>query len=135
MVSGGTLVVRSLTKLRACLARGGLGWVSAELHHLHASHNWGPWTVGVILLLGASFMFNEDKNKQNNISATDGVLSVDFGSLDVDVAMTAACWLGLLDSSHGKNLFSRPLLTFSGETKASPSELCHCPKTKISCSE
>ncbi|KAL3811752.1 hypothetical protein ACHAXA_008026 [Cyclostephanos tholiformis] len=117
MVSEGSLVVTPSMTSRTRLARGGLGWVSTELH-LHAAHNWGRRTVGDILLSGASFMFNSDKNNQNNSSAADGASSVEFDSSDLDVAMTAACWLGLLENGHVDDFFRRPFSTLSqGEQK------------------
>lgn len=116
MVSDGSLVVTPSMTPKARLSRGGLGWVSTELH-LHAAHNWGRRTVGEILLLGASFIFNGDKNNQDNTCATDGASSVDFGT-DLDNAMTVARWLGLLDGGHSDDFCSRPFSTLSqGEQK------------------
>jgi molybdate transport system ATP-binding protein len=91
--------------------------VSTELH-LHAAHNWGHRTVGEILLSGASFMFNADKNNEN-YAAADGESSEGVGgSVDLDIATTAARWLGLLDSGHGDDFFRRPFSTLSqGEQK------------------
>ena len=95
--------------------------MSMELH-LHAAHNWGRRTVGKILLSGASFMFDADKNHKNHVDAADGAFSsVEFSSLvDLDVATTttAAGWLGLLDSDNSNYFFRRPFLTLSqGEQK------------------
>lgn len=116
VVSDGSLVVTPSMTSKARLARGGLGWVSTELH-LHAAHNWGHRTVGEILRLGASFLFNEDKSIHNNTIATDGTSSLDFGA-DLDIAMTAARWLGLLDGGQSDDFFSRPFSTLSqGEQK------------------
>ena len=107
--------------------------MSMELH-LHAAHNWGRRTVGKILLSGASFMFDADKNHKNHVDAADGAFSsVEFSSLvDLDVATTttAAGWLGLLDSDNSNYFFSQAILDYiSGGAKAAPSEFCHCPKT------
>lgn len=64
---------------------GGVGWVSTELH-LHAAHNWGARTVLDILTVGIVPHNNVDTNKP-----AEGV--------DMDLAITAATWLGLLHRS------------------------------------
>jgi len=95
VVSDGVLHVTPSMTSSARFTRGGLGWVSTELH-LHAAHNWGRRTVGEILLSGASFMFNADKNNANHAVA-DGASSEGVGgSVDLDIATTAARWLGLI---------------------------------------
>ena len=94
--------------------------MSTELH-LHAAHNWGGRTAGEVLLSGASFMFDEDKNRENRASAAAGEAPrSDFGtSVDLGIATTAARWIGLLeDGGRVDDLFRRPFSTLSqGEQK------------------
>ena len=106
IVSDGSLVVtpsmsHEITKPKS--KRGGLGWVSTELH-LHAAHNWGDRTVLDFLTSGIS-------------PEKDGSWKV-----EADIAITAAGWLGLLkDSSLQSNnhpFLSRSFSTLSqGEQK------------------
>ncbi len=118
VVSDGTLIVTPSMTSGAPLARGGLGWVSTELH-LHAAHNWGGRTAGEVLLWGASFMFDADKFRENHASAGEAS-SLGFGAaVDPDIATTAARWLGLLeDGGRVDDFFHRPFSTLSqGEQK------------------
>lgn len=114
VVSDGSLIVTPSMTSRTPLARGGLSWVSTELH-LHAAHNWGRRTAGEVLLSGASFMFDADKNHENHASAASEVGTW----VDLDIATTAARWLGLLeDGGRVGDLFRRPFSTLSqGEQK------------------
>ena len=89
IVADGKLIIPPPLTSKDHLTRGGVGWVSTELH-LHASHHWGDKTVLAILLSGASFMFNADRNNETYPDK----------SMDVDIATTAACWLGLLECIH-----------------------------------
>jgi len=119
VVSDGSLIVTPSMTSRTPLARGGLSWVSTELH-LHAAHNWGGRTAGEVLLSGASYMFDADKNRENRASAAGEASSSDFGtSVDLDIATTAARWLGLLeDGGRFDDLFRRRFSTLSqGEQK------------------
>ncbi|KAL9186173.1 hypothetical protein ACHAXT_005411 [Thalassiosira profunda] len=75
--------------------RGGIGWVSTELH-LHASHNWGDRTAREILTLGASNLFNAEMNREGNSDSLSR-------QVELDIATTAARWLGLLDNVHCRN--------------------------------
>jgi len=90
VVSGGSLFVTpSAAAGKGASKRGrgggGVGWVSTELH-LHAAHNWGKRTALDILTVGIVPHNNDDTNKP-----AEGV--------DMDLAITAATWLGLLDQS------------------------------------
>ncbi len=82
---------------------------------MHAAHNWGRRTAGEVLLSGASFMFDADKNHENHASAAGEVGTW----VDLDIATTAARWLGLLeDGGRVGDLFRRPFSTLSqGEQK------------------
>lgn len=97
MIPDGTLLVTPSAS-NARIRRGGISWVSTELH-LHAAHNWGHRTVLDILTLGASFMFNADKN---NDPASRGDY-VGNTVVDLDIAMTAMSWLGLPDKKYHKS--------------------------------
>ena len=101
IISDGYLSIEPSVALDIRLKRGGVSWVSTELH-LHATHNWGNRTVLEILLVGASFLFNADRNcgQHSNI---DGVL-------DTDVAMTALSWLCLVDND-GSDIINHPFLS------------------------
>ena len=111
IISKGSLeVTPSMTK-GVRLKRGGISWVSTELH-LHATHNWGDRTVKEILLQGASFMFNADRSGEQP----------PVEDLDFDIASTAAQWLGLFDKGNDEvtnnSFLSRQFSTLSqGEQK------------------
>ena len=99
------------------LPRGGVSWVSTELH-LHAAHNWGNRAVLEILLYGASFMFNADRNHKSD----DASIDYSGKTLDIEIATTAAWWLGLVDNPEVKqdndnkindSFFAKPFSTLS----------------------
>ena len=100
IISDGFLSVEPSVALDIRLKRGGVSWVSTELH-LHATHNWSDRTVLEILLTGASFLFNADRNVEQH--------SIDVG-VDLDVAMTALSWLCLVDN-HGSDFINHPFLS------------------------
>ncbi|KAL7530317.1 hypothetical protein ACHAXR_004502, partial [Thalassiosira sp. AJA248-18] len=102
LISDGSLVVTPSMASNARLKRGGISWVSTELH-LHAAHNWGNRTVKEILLSGASFLFNVDKNREEDSVHGDPSRGSNSSSVDGLVAVTAACWLGLLGNVHSQN--------------------------------
>lgn len=111
MISDGSLFVTPSMTSNTRLVRGGVSFVSTELH-LHATHNWGSRTVGEILLSGASFLFYADKHQHKQ--AFTG------SSVDLDVATTVARWFGLLDNNERQRdeLFLRQFSTLSqGEQK------------------
>jgi len=133
LISDGTLVVAtpSMTSSSPDAARrkrGGVGWVSTELH-LHAAHNWGDRTALEILTRGASFLFHADKNDANPLYSVgdDDVAGRSLMDADRAVAVTAAGWLGLLDdndrssittTNHSPSFLSREFSTISqGEQK------------------
>ncbi|KAL7539333.1 hypothetical protein ACHAWF_006377 [Thalassiosira exigua] len=101
--------------------KGGVGWVSTELH-LHATHHWGHRIVQEILM-EAPFLFNKDMNHQTHGEPSEGYAG---SEIDVDIATAATCWLGLLghrssektgDMTHHP-FFSRRFSTLSqGEQK------------------
>ena len=93
-----------------------IGWVSTELH-LHATHNWGDKTVKEILLSGASFLFNADRNNEHGSNDSN---CCNKNTLDVDIALTAARWFGLLSrpATISHPFLSRRFSTLSqGEQK------------------
>lgn len=110
VISDGNLIVTPSMTPKARLDRGGLGWVSTELH-LHAAHNWGDQTVLEILLSGASFLYYADKNHERY--SVGDTLSRHFGRLvDVDIATAAARWFGLLEDCHrGSDIIKQPFLS------------------------
>ena len=69
--------------------RGGVALVSTELH-LHASQNWGRRTILEVLSLGASFLFAADRSSHHWSSNKNDT------RVDIDIATTAAKWLGLV---------------------------------------
>mmetsp|Transcript_12569 Transcript_12569/g.27119 ORF Transcript_12569/g.27119 Transcript_12569/m.27119 type:complete len:712 (-) Transcript_12569:141-2276(-) len=81
LVSDGRLVVTG--------NRGGVGWVSTELH-VHAAQNWGDLTAIEILTGGASILFCASKEADGHSGSTP--------SLNIDIAILAARWLGLLSN-------------------------------------
>jgi len=82
--------------------RGGVAWVSTELH-VHASHNWGHLTVREIMLLGASFLFNADRNNGQQVRKDYGV--------DLDTATIVLKWIGLLDYTQKEDIAKHPFLS------------------------
>jgi len=111
-MSGGSLsVIPSVISNK----RGGVAWVSTELH-LHASHNWGHLSVEDIILSGTSFIFNADRNNEQQVRKDIG-----FG---LDIATTVLKWIGLLDYTQKEDVakhpfLSRPFSTLSqGEQKS-----------------
>lgn len=107
------IVDGSLSVTKECTTkqfkRGGISWVSTELH-LHAAHNWTSKTVLEILMTGAASLFNKDTHTQQS----SNILSDENNVVDLDIAMTAANWLGLLDTSTNNDTFlSRSFGTLS----------------------
>jgi len=94
--------------------RGGVAWVSTELH-LHASHKWGHLTVREIISTGASFLFNSDRNNGQQVREDTNVD-------DFNTTITVLKWIGLINEKQKKvdkhPLLSRPFSTLSqGEQK------------------
>jgi len=98
-ITGGSLSVVPTMKSNR---RGGVAWVSTELH-LHASHNWGHLTVRDIISTGASFIFDADRNKEQQAM---GDISVDF-----NIAITVLKWIGLLDYTQKEDIAKHPFLS------------------------
>ena len=118
VITDGTLDVATQSPSDFHGRRGGISWVSTELH-LHAAHNWGDRRLLDILENGASNLFCADRN---------GLDSKSVGKVDVEVAITTACWLGLLsnekqsdnnidDKGHSPFLFRRFSTLSQGEQK------------------
>jgi len=99
VISDGTLAVVTPSSMTSNVhvKRGGIGWVSTELH-LHATHNWGNRTVLEILMSGASFLFHADSNNGKHGKYFDSSSLV-----DINMAVTAAGWLGLFDHVQHNN--------------------------------
>ena len=121
-VSDGSLSVIPSVISNNQLTRGGVSWVSTELH-LHATHHWENRTVREILLKGASFMFYADQNIESHMRHMDDS-SIEYSNKTVNMEITtaASCWLGLLDKqtidSINDVFLARPFSTLSqGEQK------------------
>ena len=106
IISEGSLNVTPSMVANAKLDKGGVSWVSTELH-LYATHNWGNKTVLDIMRLGASFIFNADRN-QHHPSNEDRV-----GVVDEDIAVTALNWVGLLNNHchNASDMSNHPFLS------------------------
>ena len=120
-VSDGSMSVIPSMPSKTGFTRGGVSWVSTELH-LHATHNWGNRPVREILLKGASFMFTADRNHESRISATDSSMKYSDKSLDIEISIMCACWLGLIDNQIDNSVYdpflARPFSSLSqGEQK------------------
>ena len=83
--------------------RGGVAWVSTELH-LHASHNWGHLTVEDIILFGTSFLFNADRNKNKQTTK-------DTNMDDYNTAATALNLIGLIKENQIEDIVDHPFLS------------------------
>lgn len=91
--------------------RGGVALVSTELH-LHAAQNWSNRTVLEVLTFGASFLFDADKSSQ------DLTQNRANASVDIDLATTAAKWLGLVKKDKDDSILNRKFSMLSqGEQK------------------
>ena len=95
-VEGGKLHVTSSSHHTK---RGGVALVSTELH-LHAAQNWSNRTVLEVLTSGASFIFDADRSCQNLSQSRTNT------SVDIDLATTAAKWLGLVKKDNLNRKFS-----------------------------
>lgn len=108
MVESGNLNVKSSSYHTK---RGGVALVSTELH-LHAAQNWSNRTVLEVLKEGASFIFDADRTSQDLLQSRTNA------SVDIDLATTAAKWLGLVKKDEDDPLLHRKFSMLSqGEQK------------------
>jgi len=107
-VEGGKLTVTSSS---FHTKRGGVALVSTELH-LHAAQNWSNRTILEVLIRGASYIFHADRSSQNLSCNMNNTL------VDIDLASTAAKWLGLVKKDNDGSILNRKFSTLSqGEQK------------------
>lgn len=89
--------------------RGGVGWVSTELH-LHAANKWKDRSLVEILTVGAGTLFDLDRSKECKSQDSNDLI-------DIDMCTIAMQWLGLIDMSESANtnhpFFSRKFSTLS----------------------
>mmetsp|Transcript_20788 Transcript_20788/g.34265 ORF Transcript_20788/g.34265 Transcript_20788/m.34265 type:complete len:615 (+) Transcript_20788:67-1911(+) len=107
-VEGGKLHVTSSSHHTK---RGGVALVSTELH-LHAAQNWSNRTVLEVLTSGASFIFDADRSSKNLSQIRVNT------PVDIDIATTAAKWLGLVKKDNDNSILNRKFSALSqGEQK------------------
>lgn len=116
-IMDGSLKVTQQQTTHSHSKRGGVGWVSTELH-LHAAQNWMDFTVLKIMSVGAGTLFDFDRNDNCHVSIEDDLRHC---CIDIDMCTTSLFWLGLIkenSSTNNHSILSRKFNTFSqGEQK------------------
>ncbi|KAL3780010.1 hypothetical protein HJC23_000300 [Cyclotella cryptica] len=91
--------------------RGGIGWVSTELH-LHAAHHWSDRTISEILSIGAGTLFDRDRSSKLGSSNLKSHFVDNL--IDVESFSTVLHWLGLIrDNSSTDPFLTRTFGTLS----------------------
>ena len=81
--------------------RGGVGWVSTELH-LHAAENWLDYSVSEIMAIGSATLFNLDRNKHNRMDVISRNSLIDMKTCSITLQ-----WLGLIENTM-PNYYNHP---------------------------
>lgn len=88
-IMDGSLAVTTQQQSHEYSKRGGVGWVSTELH-LHAAKNWMDRTVADIMCIGPDTLFDLDRDNRNNKDRTNNLV-------DLKAAIAALQWVGLVE--------------------------------------
>ena len=91
----GSLTVTTQQQSDQYSKRGGVGWVSTELH-LHAAKNWMDRSVVEIMRIGPGPLFDLDRDNRNNVDRMNHLV-------DLEAVITALQWIGLIEKTRSNN--------------------------------